>query len=194
MTDTDPGKMHFTRMDAGTDADFEILARVHEQNLAALPDLLMGMLADLRADAAYPVDRLQHSLQAATRALRDSADEELIVCALLHDVGESLGPFNHGAVVAAILAPFISEANRWMLEHHGIFQTYFYGEHLGLDPNAREAYRDNPNYELTVRFTSRYDEVSFDPDYPNEPMSTFEPMVRRVLSRSWTPPAVDDAT
>lgn len=186
------GKMHFRRMDEGTDADFAVLARVHEQNLAALPDLLMGMLTELRADAAYPVDRLEHSLQTATRAMRDGADEELIVCALLHDVGESLGPMNHGDVVAAILKPFISEANHWMLAHHGLFQTNFYGEHLGLDPNARDAYRDNPHYQLTVDFTSRWDEVSFDPDYPSEPMSTFEPMVRRVLSVQWTPPAVDD--
>jgi predicted HD phosphohydrolase len=188
----DIGKMHFRRMDEGTDADFAVLAKVHEQNLAALPDLLMGMLTELRADAAYPVDRLEHSLQTATRAMRDGADEEMIVCALLHDVGESLGPMNHGDVVAAILKPFISEANHWMLAHHGLFQTYFYGEHLGLDPNARDAYRDHPHYQLTVDFTTRWDEVSFDPDYPTEPMSTFEPMVRRVLSVQWTPPSVDD--
>lgn len=185
------GKMHFRRMDEGTDEDFAVLARVHEENLAALPDLLMGMLTELRADAAYPVDRLEHSLQTATRALRDGADEEMIVCALLHDVGESLGPMNHGDVVAAILKPFISEANHWMLAHHGLFQTYFYGEHLGLDPNARDAYKDHPHYQRTVDFTSRWDEVSFDPDYPSEPMATFEPMVRRVLSVQWTPPAVE---
>jgi hypothetical protein len=98
-----PDQMHFRRMDQGSDADFAVLARVHEQNVAALPDLLMGMLNDLSADAAYPVDRCQHSLQAATRALRDGRDEEYVVCALLHDIGESLGPFNHGDVVAAIL-------------------------------------------------------------------------------------------
>lgn len=187
----DPGKMHFRRMDEGTDADFQVLARVHQTNVEALPDLLLGMLTELRADAAYPVDRLEHSLQTATRALRDDADEELIVCALLHDVGESLGPFNHGAVVAAILEPFISEANRWMLEHHGVFQTYFYGDHLGLDPNARDAYRDSPHYDLTVMFTSRWDEVSFDPDYDAEPLSAFEPMVRRVLCKDWAPPTTD---
>ena len=89
MTD---GKMHFRRMDEGTDEDFQVLARVHTENMQKLPDLLMGMLGDLRADADYPVDRLTHSLQTATRALRDGADDELIVCALFHDVGESLGP------------------------------------------------------------------------------------------------------
>jgi predicted HD phosphohydrolase len=186
------GKMHFTRMDEGTDADFEVLKGVHERNLAALPDLLLGMLTDLNADLNYPIDRMQHSLQTATRAMRDGADEEMIVCALLHDVAESLAPLNHGEVIAAILRPFISEARYWMLFHHPLFQTYFYGRHLGLDPNAREAFRDNPHYQLTVDFTTSWDEVSFDPTYPSEPLEVFEPMVRRVLSRTWTPPAATD--
>ena len=87
----DDGKMHFRRMDEGTDADFAVLARVHDGNVRKLPDLLLGLLTNLRADEAYPVDRLQHSLQAATRALRDGRDDEYVVCALLHDIGESLG-------------------------------------------------------------------------------------------------------
>ena len=188
----DIGRMHFTRMDEGSDADYEVLKRVHEANMAALPDLLLGMLTDLDGDANYPIDRLQHSLQTATRALRDGADEEMIVCALLHDVGESLGPMNHGEVIAAILRPFISDANYWMLFHHPLFQTYFYARHLGLDPNAREQFRDNPHYQLTVDFTTNWDEVSFDPDYENEPIETFVPMVHRVLNKSWAPP--DPAT
>src|SRR5262249_54758563 len=121
----DIGKMHFRRMDEGTDADFAVLARVHQQEIGKLPDRLMGILTGLKADEAYPVDRLQHSLQAATRALRDGRDDEYVVCALLHDIGESLGPFNHGEVAAAILKPFVSEANHWTLEHHPVFQVYF---------------------------------------------------------------------
>jgi len=183
------GKMHFRRMDEGTDADFAVLARVHQEAIRKLPDQLMGILTELKADEAYPVDRLQHSLQAATRALRDGRDEEYVVCALLHDIGESLGPFNHGEVVSAILKPFVSEANHWMLEHHPVFQVYFYGSHLKIDPNARDHYRGNPHFDHTAEFCALYDEVSFDPAYPNEPMTTFAPMVRRVLHRDWTPPA-----
>jgi predicted HD phosphohydrolase len=184
----DPGRMHFRRMDEGTDTDFAILARVHQENIRKLPDLLMGLLTNLKADEAFPVDRLQHSLQAASRALHDGRDEEYVVCALMHDIGESLGPFNHGEVVGSVLRPFISEANAWMLEHHPVFQTYFYARHLGQDPNAREHYRDSPHFDRTAEFCARYDEVSFDPAYPCEPMATFEPMVRRVLHRDWTPP------
>jgi hypothetical protein len=77
----EPGKMHFRRMDEGTDADFAVLAKVHEENIRKLPALFMGLLTNLRGDEAYPVDRLQHSLQAATRADRDGRDEEYVVAA-----------------------------------------------------------------------------------------------------------------
>ena len=180
--------MHFRRMDQGTDADFALLAKVHEENVKALPDLLLGMLTGLTADATYPVNRLEHSLQCATRALADGRDEEYVVCCLLHDVGESLGPFNHGEVMAAVLKPFVSTANYWMLAHHPVFQMYFIGQHLGADPNERDQFVTSPFYDQTVEFCARYDEVSFDADYRSEPLATFEPMVRRVLDLEWAPP------
>jgi len=182
-------RMHFSRMDEGSDKDFALLAAVHEETVKALPDLLLGMIAQLGADDYYPIDRRAHSLQAATRALRDGRDEEYIVCALFHDVGESLGPFNHGEVAASILRPFISNDNYWMLAHHQVFQVYFFGQHLGLDPNERDQFISSPWYDRTVEFTSLYDEVSFDSTYENEPLETFEPIVRRVLTKDWTPPS-----
>jgi predicted HD phosphohydrolase len=185
----DIGKMRFRRMDEGTRDDYEVLKRVHEHNLATLPDLLLGLLSDLGADINYPISRLEHSLQSATRALRDGRDEEYVVCALLHDIGESLGPLNHGEVVASILAPFVTEENRWMLANHPVFQVYFYGSYLDIDPNARDKFIGHPCFEQTAEFTALYDEVSFDPDYESEPLATFEPMVRRVLTRDWTPPS-----
>ncbi len=184
----DSSRMHFRRMDEGSDADFSILAEVHRQAAHHLPDLLLSMLTDLRGDEQYPIDRQAHSLQTATRALRDGQDEEYVVCALMHDVGESLGPFNHGEIAAAILRPFISEPNYWMLAHHPVFQVYFFGQHLGLDPNERDEFISSPYYDRTVEFAAKYDEVSFDPDYDNEPIATFEPMVRRLLDKEWSPP------
>ncbi|MBM3551472.1 MAG: phosphohydrolase [Alphaproteobacteria bacterium] len=181
-------KMHFTRMDQGTDADFAVLKQVHEHTLNELPDRLFGLLRDLSRDTAYNITRYDHCLQSATRALRDGKDEEYVVVALLHDSCETLGPFNHGEVIAAILKPFISRDNYFMLAQHGLFQTYFYAAHLGLDPNARDKFKSDPAYEQTVEFCAKYDEVSFDPAYKNEPLSSFEPMVRRVLAKDWTPP------
>jgi predicted HD phosphohydrolase len=183
-----PGKMPFTRMDQGTDEDFQVLKRVHELTLQELPARLLGLLDGLGKDTAYNITRRDHCLQAATRALRDGKDEEYVAVALLHDAGETLGPFNHGEVIAAILKPFICRDNYFLLAHHGLFQTYFFAAHLGLDPNARDRFKGDPAYERTVEFCARYDEVSFDPAYPNEPLSTFEPMVRRLLAKPWVPP------
>jgi predicted HD phosphohydrolase len=185
-------KMHFRRMDQGSDEDFQILKRVHEKTLADLPDSLMTMVNDLSADQAYNLNRRGHSLQAATRALRDGADEELIVVALFHDIGESLGPMNHGEIAASILRPFISTVHYNLLKYHGLFQTYFYARHLGLDPNARDQFKHEPWYQPTVDFCAKYDEISFDPAYRNEPISTFAPMVRRVLNKPWLPPGKVD--
>ncbi len=128
-------------------------------------------------------------MQTATRAMRDGADEELIVCALFHDVGETLGPLNHGEVGAAILRPFISEQNHWVLAHHAIFQTYFYARIWASTPMPATSTGTARTYQACVDFTTNWDEVSFDPGYPSEPLSTFEPMVRSVLSRPWAPPA-----
>jgi len=102
------------------------------------------MVNDLSGNQAYNLDRRGHSLQAATRALRDGASEELIVVALFHDLGESLGPMNHGEIAGSILSPFISSDHYNLLKHHGLFQTYFYARHLGLDPNARQQFKDAP--------------------------------------------------
>ena len=181
-------RMHFTRMDQGTDADFEILKRVHTETIKKLPGLLIGMLMDLAGDSAYNLNRKDHSLQAATRALRDGASEELIVCTLFHDVGESLGPMNHGEVAASILRPFVSDENYNIIKYHPLFQAYFFGAHLGLDPNARDQYKSAPWYQKCVDFCAKWDEVSFDPAYKNEPIETFEPMVRRLFDKPWTPP------
>jgi predicted HD phosphohydrolase len=182
-------KMHYTRMDQGTDEDFAILKHVHEQTLQNLPDQLFGLLRDLSKDTAYNITRYDHCLQAATRALRDQRDEEYVVVALLHDICEPLGPFNHGEVIGSILRPFISRDNYWMLVQHGLFQTYFYARHMGLDPNARDKFKTDPAYQQTVEFCAKYDEVSFDPAYANEPLATFEPIVRRLLVKAWAPPA-----
>ena len=182
-------RMHFRRMDEGSDDDFAVLAQVHAENVAALPDLLMGMLTDLTADAAYRSTGASTASRRPPGPLRDGRDEEYVVCALLHDIGESLGPFNHGDVVAAVLRPFVSEANWWMLAHHPVFQVYFYGQHLGIDPNERDEYRDSPYFDRTAEFCASYDEVSFDPDYRERADGRrSRPMVRRVLHKEWTPP------
>ena len=129
----------------------------------------------------FPVDRLEHSLQTATRAHRDGRDEEYVVCALIHDIGDTLGSYNHPDIAAAILKPFVSEKNHWMVAHHGIFQGYYFFEHLGLDKNLRDQFKDSPHYQYCAEFCHKYDQAAFDPDYDSEPLEFFEPMVERVF-------------
>ena len=112
----------------------------------------------------------------------DGADKETVVCALLHDLGDVIAPDNHSEVIASILRPNISEKNHWVLKHHGLFQGYYYFHHIGGDRNARERYKDHPFYQDCVDFCEKWDQTSFDPDYPTLPLEYSEPMVRKVLT------------
>jgi predicted HD phosphohydrolase len=120
---------------------------------------------------------------AATRAEADGADTETIVCALLHDIGDIIGTANHSQVAAALLRPYVSDQNYWVVNHHGLFQGYYYFEHYGRDRNERDRYSDHPYYQACVDFCAKYDQNCFDPDYPTKPLEYWEPMVREIFAR-----------
>lgn len=178
----------FTSMDQGTAEEYALLDRelapYAEQRRRELPGAVLQMLEDQKGNAlGYRIDRHQHSLQTATRAFRDGADEEAVVVALLHDIGDGLGVFNHSEFVAALLRPFVSERSYWVLKHHGLFQGYYYFHHMGMDRNARDRYRDHPHFQACVDFCARWDQCSFDPSYDTMPVSAFEPMVHRLFEK-----------
>ncbi|AHC99984.1 HD domain-containing protein [Leisingera methylohalidivorans] len=151
---------------------------------AALPERILDAIRSLDEDwTPYPVNRYQHSLQAATRAYEDGADDEIIVAALIHDTGDILSPYNHGELSAAMLKPYVSEKTYWILKHHCVFQGFYYNHHFGGDPNARDKYRGSPHWEDCRYFCEKYDQCAFDPEYPTKPLEFFEPILRRVLSR-----------
>ena len=131
----------------------------------------------------FPVDRYTHCLQTATRALRDGRDDEYVVCALLHDIGDTLGTFNHPDIAAAILKPFVSDANLWMVQNHGIFQGYNFFHHLGMDRNMRDAFKDHPHYARTEEFIRLYDDPAIDGAYDTLHISAFEPLLRRLMAQ-----------
>ena len=152
---------------------------------AGLVDRLMDALRALDVPAPPdPVNRHQHSLQSATLAFEDGADEEIVVAALLHDLGDTLSPYNHSQLAAAILKPYVSERTWWIVQHHGVFQAYCYTHHLGGDRNAREHLRASPHDQACVDFCHKYDQAAFDSDYPTKPLDFFEPMLRRVFARA----------
>ena len=178
-------RAQFRRMQDGTAADYAIIEAAEQAYFAALPDRVVNTVAALAAEGldGYPVDRTEHSLQSATRALRDGRETEYVVAALVHDVGDSLAPFSHGRLAASILRPFVSERITWNIEHHPELQTYHYGPHLGADKNARERYRGHQWFDDTAEFCARYDENCFDRDYDSLPLEHFVPLVQEVFSR-----------
>jgi len=175
----------FRRMQDGTREDYEFLDRVERDYAKHLPDKILAALAKLdHSLEGYPVSRLVHCLQAATRATRDGADDELVVAALVHDIGDELAPYNHQEIAAAILRPYVRPEVTWIVEQHGLFQNYYYVHHLGADRNARDRFLGHPWYQACKDFCANWDQCSFDPDYPTEPMATFEPLVRRIFTRA----------
>ena len=174
----------FTDMASSTEADWKIILNEAAGFAKALPDRVLSHLSLLGGDfGGFPVDRLTHSLQTATRAHQDGRDEEYVVCALLHDIGDTLGTYNHPDIGAAILKPFVSDENHWMVQHHGIFQGYYFFQHLGMDRNMREQFRNHPCFERTEEFCARYDGPAFDRNAETLPLQFFEPMLRRVLAQ-----------
>ena len=171
-------------MKHGSKEDYELLSKFEKEFAEKLPDRILQALKNLGDSMdGYQVSRLEHSLQSATRAERDGADEEMIVATLLHDIGDSLAPFNHSQLVASVLRPYVSEKVYWIMLHHGLFQEYYYAHHVGRDRNARDQFKDHQYYQDAVDFCENWDQKSFDPEYDSFPLEHFEPMVRNIFSR-----------
>lgn len=184
MSDVNAPQAQFTHMKDGTAEDWQTIAKSFGQFAKGLPDRILEHLKLLEGDfGGFPIDRLSHCLQTATLAYRDGKDDEFVVCALLHDIGDTLGTYNHADVAAVLLEPFVSEANHWMVKHHAIFQGYYFFHYLGMDRDMRNKYRDHPHFERTIEFVSKYDSPAFDPEGETLPLEFFEPMVRKVFAQ-----------
>lgn len=184
-------KVKFTAMKDGDREDYEFLTRHEIEYASKTAERLLGAMVELDESlSGYQVTRLGHSLQAATRAWRDGADVDWVVCALLHDIGDIYAPYNHDEYAAAILRPFVREQCAWVVEKHGDFQKLYYAHHVGGNPHARDAYRDHACYDDCASLCERWDQNSFDPDYPHETIDFFRPMVEEVFARKAYDPAI----
>lgn len=183
------GIASFTRMEDGTREDYELLEEYEVPFIAETADRVLTQLKALGGSlGGYQVSRYEHSLQSATRAHNDGQDEEMVVAALLHDIGDTLAPLNHSEIAAAVMRPYVSEKTYWIIKHHGAFQFYYFGHHYDMDRNVRDHFKDSPYYQDCIDFCYKYDQCSFDPNYDTKPLEFFEPMVRRIFSRepnSW---------
>ena len=172
----------FTAMTESTREDWQIVAARMRPHMAGLPGRILDHLRLLDGDyGGFAVDRLTHCLQTAARAERAGRPDDYVLCALLHDIGDTLGPFDHASVAAAIVRPFVSPELHWMVAHHAEFQGYFFFHHLGMDRDAREQHRTAPEFDLTAEFCADFDQCSFDPAYPTPPLEHFAPLVTSVL-------------
>lgn len=179
----DAPRAKFRAMTEGTQEDWSTIASQFTPFAAQGGARVINHMKILRGDyGGFPIDRLEHCLQTATRAYKDGRDEEYVICALLHDIGDTLGAYNHPDIAAAILKPFVSEENLWMVEKHGIFQGYYFFHYLGMDRDMREQFRGHPHFERTAEFCEKYDQTAFDPDYESMPIEAFEPMVMKLFT------------
>lgn len=180
----------FTSMADGTVEDYALLERLEARHTARLADRLLAALRGLAHSLeGYRVSRLEHSLQAATRAEADGADIEMIVAALVHDLGDDLSPANHAQLAASIIRPYVREEVAWTVEMHGLFQMQFYGDKVGLPTDGHARFAGHRYYDACMRFCRDWDQAAFDPDYPSHPLEHFEPMLREVFSRAPFDPA-----
>ena len=177
-------KVSFTEMKNGTKDDYLFLDK-HEKDFAnKTSDRIIDFMSNLTETLeGYQISRLEHSLQSATRAYNNGESEEMVVAALLHDIGDELAPMNHSEYAASILKPYVSEKTHWIIEKHGEFQMYYYAHHLGGNRNKRDKYKGHKYYDACVKFCEKYDQCSFDPNYKSYPLEKFEPMVRNIFAR-----------
>ena len=174
----------FTEMKHGSKDDYLLLNKYEQEYIDRTADRIIKFMSGLNSTLeGYKITRLEHSLQTATRALNDKASEEMIVAALLHDIGDELAPLNHSEYAASVLKPFVSEKTHWIIEKHGEFQMYYYAHHLGGNRNQRDKYKDHKYYEDALNFCEKWDQASFDPDFKSQKLKYFEPLIINIFSR-----------
>ena len=177
-------KVKFTQMKDGTKDDYLLLDKHEKKYIEGTANRIIKFMSGLNDTLeGYKITRLEHSLQTATRALNDKASDEMIVAALLHDIGDELAPLNHSEYAATVLKPYVSEKTRWIVEKHGEFQMYYYAHHLGGNRNQREKYKGHKYYQDTLDFCEKWDQKSFDPNFKSLTLKSFEPLIKKIFSR-----------
>ena len=171
-------------MKNGSKEDYLLLDKHEKKYINGTADRIIKFMSGLNSGLeGYKITRLEHSLQTATRAFNDKASEEMVVAALLHDIGDELAPLNHSEYAATVLKPYVSEKTRWIVEKHGEFQMYYYAHHLAGNRNLRDKYKNHKYYNDTLEFCEKWDQTSFDPNFKSLKLKDFEPLIKKIFSR-----------
>ena len=172
----------FTRMDQSTKEDWEHIAEAHMPHILDMPNRIIKMLYELQfIKGGFAVNQLEHCLQTATRAYRAGEDDEMVLLCLIHDIGKVISVLGHGEIAAEIVKPYVSEDTYDILRTHQDFQGKHYYHYQSKPTDLRANYRYEVWYDKCVKFTDDYDQVSFDPNYDNEPLETFLPLLEQTF-------------
>lgn len=168
-----------------SDADWVVLSQQRKAFFSSRADRVLAIYEGMRNEPSfgYQINNFRHGLQSGTLAVHAGLEDEDIVVCLLHDIGFSICPENHGPFVAEMLKPSISARNYWMLWHHALFQTANPPERQAIIENQRKALETHEYADWTREFVARYDNPAMDPDYETLPLAYFVPIVRRVLNQ-----------
>ena len=129
----------------------------------------------------FPLDQLAHCLQAATRALRDNASDELVFAALVHDIGKSISYPSHAQIGSTIVRDFVSADIHAVLRVHDTFEIRHSPQRIpGKERKKYLQYRTRPWFDLACRFTQEWDQTAFDPAYPTLPLEEFTPLIESM--------------
>ena len=137
-----------------------------------------------RDHGGFPVSRLEHSLQTATRAEEDGRDEEYVLCALIHDIGDTLAPYNHPSIAAGLSSRSCRRPTTGWSSITASSRATTSGTSSAPTATPATRYRDSPYYEYTEEFCAKYDQTAFDPDYVSAPLAHYEPLIRQYLVRT----------
>ena len=178
-------KVKFKQMKDGTKEEYLLLDKHEKKYIQSTADRLINFMSGLNNTLeGYQITRLEHSLQTASRALNDKANDEMIVAALFHDIGDELAPLNHAEYAAAVLKPYVSEITHWIVEKHCEFQMFYYAHHLNGNRNQRDKYKGHKYYQDTLNFCENWDQKSFDPNFKSLTLKDFEPFVKKIFKRT----------
>ncbi|MCX7621975.1 MAG: HD domain-containing protein [Acidimicrobiales bacterium] len=170
-------------MDESTAEQWAVIGAETMRNQPRVAEQFLTMLRQLEGITdGFATNQLVHALQTATLAEKAGAAPDMIFAALCHDVGKVVSVFNHPAIAAEMIRPYVSEDVYHVIRVHQDFQGKHYYHHFGKDPDAREQYRAEPWYDLAARFADEWDQLAFDPDAETYPLEHFEPLVRELTA------------
>jgi predicted HD phosphohydrolase len=186
MTATEPvtAPTSFTRMDESSAEQWAVIGRATVENQPRVAEQFLRMLRQLGdITDGFATDQLTHVLQTATLAERGGADDEMVFGALCHDIGKVISVFNHPAIAAEMIRPYVREDVYFAIRFHQDFQGRHYYEHFGKSPDERDQHVDEPWFDLAAQFADEWDQIAFDPAYDTLPLEHFEPLVRRITAK-----------